>query len=35
MILENDDLDLIMSKLSKSIMEISFLIKKSSPLVQF
>ena len=32
MILENDDLDLIMSKLSKSIMEISFLIKKSSPL---
>jgi len=29
---ENDDLDLILSKLSKSITEISYLIRKSSPL---
>ena len=30
--LENDNLDVILSKLSKSIMEISYLIRKSSPL---
>jgi fructose-1,6-bisphosphatase I len=30
--LENDDLDTILSKVSKSIMEISYLVRKSSPL---
>ena len=30
--LENDDLDTILSKVSKSIMEISYLVRKSSSL---
>lgn len=30
--LENDDLDIILSKVSKSVMEISYLVRKSSPL---